>query len=70
MKKSVKILSVVLALVIVLGCFAACGGDKGETKTTLVMATNAAFPPTNMLKAANSLVSTLRLLPQLLKSSV
>ena len=45
MKKSVKILSVVLALVIVLGCFAACGGDKGETKTTLVMATNAAFPP-------------------------
>lgn len=45
MKKSVKILSVVLALVIVVGCFAACGGDKGETKTTLVMATNAAFPP-------------------------
>lgn len=31
MKKSVKILSVILALVIVLGCFAACGGNKEET---------------------------------------
>ena len=31
MKKSVKILSVILALVIVIGCFAACGGDKEET---------------------------------------
>ena len=31
MKKSVKILSVVLALVIVLGCFAACGGEKEDT---------------------------------------
>ena len=32
MKKSVKILSVVLALVIVLGCFAACGGgEKADT---------------------------------------
>lgn len=30
MKKSVKILSVVLALVIVMGCFAACGGKKDE----------------------------------------
>ncbi len=33
MKKSVKILSVVLALVIVIGCFAACGGnDDTETE--------------------------------------
>lgn len=32
MKKSVKILSVVLALVIVIGCFAACGGgEKADT---------------------------------------
>ena len=31
MKKSVKILSIVLALVIVIGCFAACGGNKEET---------------------------------------
>ena len=32
MKKSVKILSVVLALVIVVGCFAACGGgEKADT---------------------------------------
>ncbi len=30
MKKSVKILSVVLALVIVLGCFAACGGKENK----------------------------------------
>ena len=46
MKKSVKILSVVLALVLIVGCFAACGGNKDdETKKTLVMATNAAFPP-------------------------
>ncbi len=34
MKKSVKILSVVLALVIVIGCFAACGGKKEETQPT------------------------------------
>ena len=46
MKKSVKILSVALALVLIVGCFAACGGNKDdETKKTLVMATNAAFPP-------------------------
>ncbi|MBO5332680.1 MAG: transporter substrate-binding domain-containing protein [Clostridia bacterium] len=47
MKKSVKILSIVLALVIVIGCFAACGGKeepKDESKV-LVMATNATFPP-------------------------
>lgn len=31
MKKSVKILSVVLALVLIVGCFAACGGDKADT---------------------------------------
>ena len=34
MKKSVKILSVLLALVIVIGCFAACGGKKGEETQT------------------------------------
>ena len=46
MKKSVKILSVILALVIVIGCFAACGGNKeDEGKKVLVMATNAEFPP-------------------------
>ncbi len=33
MKKSVKNLSVILALVIVIGCFAACGGDKKEEST-------------------------------------
>ncbi len=47
MKKSVKILSIVLALVIVIGCFAACGGkeEPKDEKKVLVMATNAAFPP-------------------------
>lgn len=30
MKKSVKILSVVLALVLIVGCFAACGGKEDE----------------------------------------
>ncbi len=30
MKKSVKILSVILALVIVIGCFAACGGNDDD----------------------------------------
>lgn len=33
MKKSVKILSVILALVIVIGCFAACGGNKDDENT-------------------------------------
>ena len=47
MKKSVKILSIVLALVIVIGCFAACGGkeEPKEEKKVLTMATNAEFPP-------------------------
>lgn len=48
MKKTVKILSVVLALILVIGCFAACGKKeekKTEEKKTLVMATNAEFPP-------------------------
>ena len=31
MKKSVKILSVVFALVLIVSCFAACGGDKADT---------------------------------------
>lgn len=30
MKKVIKILSVVLALVLIVGCFAACGGDKED----------------------------------------
>ncbi len=36
MKKSVKILSVILALVIVVGCFAACGGNDDKTPTAKV----------------------------------
>ena len=31
MKKSVKILSIVFALVLMVSCFAACGGDKADT---------------------------------------
>lgn len=33
MKTALKILSVVMALALVVGCFAACGGDGDETKT-------------------------------------
>ncbi|MBR2953071.1 MAG: transporter substrate-binding domain-containing protein [Clostridia bacterium] len=40
MKKSVKILSVVLALVIVIGCFAACGGNKEEAGIKIGVQTN------------------------------
>ena len=59
MKKSVKILSIVLALVIVIGCFAACGGKeepKDETKV-LVMATNAAFPPYEYVEGGEFVVN-------------
>ncbi len=45
MKKMVKVLSVVLALVLIVGCFAACGGKEEEKENVLVMATNAEFPP-------------------------
>lgn len=48
MKKSFKIISVVLALVLVIGCFAACQKDdetEEPQKEVLVMATNAEFPP-------------------------
>lgn len=43
MKKSLKVLAVVLAVVLMGSVFAACG-KKAETKK-LVMATNASFPP-------------------------
>ncbi|MBQ5996114.1 MAG: transporter substrate-binding domain-containing protein [Clostridia bacterium] len=51
MKKTFKILAAVLALVMVLAAFAACGSTENEPaqteaqKETLVMATNAEFPP-------------------------
>lgn len=54
MKKSVKILSLILALAMVLVCFAACGKEEtpdadtpseNEQKPVLTMATNAEFPP-------------------------
>lgn len=49
MKKSVKIIAAVMALALIIGVFAACGKKeeekKNEVKETLVMATNAAFPP-------------------------
>ncbi len=38
-----KILALTLALLMIITCFAACGGKKDDNK--LVMATNAAFPP-------------------------
>lgn len=45
-----KILALVLALVLCLGCFAACGGNDADTndgteKEVLTMCTNATFPP-------------------------
>ncbi len=43
MKKITKIVLVVMALVLVMGCFASCQTNKDDSK--LVMATNAAFPP-------------------------
>ncbi len=47
MKKSVKILSIVLALVIVIGCFAACGGkdDRKPVPTVVIKTAYAEFPP-------------------------
>ncbi len=44
MKKIVKIMSLVMALVLCLSLFAACGKEE-ETKEKLIMGTNAAFPP-------------------------
>ncbi len=44
MKKAIKVLAVVLAVVLMGSVFAACGNKKEETKK-LVMATNASFPP-------------------------
>lgn len=49
MKKSVKIIAAVMALALIISAFAACGKKEekknNEVKETLVMATNAAFPP-------------------------
>ena len=44
MKKTVKILAVIMAVVLIGAVFAACGKKQEETKK-LVMATNAEFPP-------------------------
>lgn len=44
MKKSLKVLSLVLAVVLMATAFAACGGNKDENNK-LIMATNATFPP-------------------------
>ncbi|MCL2697278.1 MAG: basic amino acid ABC transporter substrate-binding protein [Oscillospiraceae bacterium] len=40
-----RILSAILMLGLMLSLFAACSGGNGDSKETLVMATNAAFPP-------------------------
>ena len=48
MKTLKRIVIAVMALTLILGCFAGCANDTatgGETKDKLVMATNAAFPP-------------------------
>ena len=51
MKKSVKILSVVLALAAVITLFAACGSKEPEAKT-LTFGTNAEFPPFEFVTAS------------------
>jgi len=43
--KLTKILAVVLASLMAVTCLVACGTEKVEEDNTLVMATNAAFPP-------------------------
>lgn len=45
MKKMTKIISLVLAVVMLALCFGACGSEKEEVKPTLTMGTNATFPP-------------------------
>lgn len=45
MKKFISIALVLVLAVTMLAAFTACGTKQEETKTTLVMATNAAFPP-------------------------
>ena len=45
MKKLAKVLSLVMALVLCLALFSACGAEKDGEKEKLVMGTNAAFPP-------------------------
>ena len=49
MKKVMKALSLLVAGVLVLACFAGCAGQSGlaqiKEKGELVMLTNAAFPP-------------------------
>lgn len=48
--KITKILSVVLAALMVAVCFAACGEKADETSNVLTMATNAEFPPFEYLE--------------------
>lgn len=45
MKKTLKTLALVLAVVMSLCCLAACGGANTDTAKKLTMATNAEFPP-------------------------
>ena len=51
MKKFSKYLALALALVLCVSCLAACGGKKGATveEGKLIMSTNAAFPPYEMV---------------------
>lgn len=49
MKKSIKLTSLILAVVMVVFCFAACSA-KEETSDVLTMATNAEFPPFEYLE--------------------
>ena len=45
MKKSIKIISVIMSALIIVLAFSACSVKSDKQKTTLKMATNATFPP-------------------------
>ena len=57
MKKSTKILALVLALVLVVGAFAACGSETAEEGEKIVFGTNAEFPPFEFV-STNGVISS------------
>ena len=67
-----KLISLTLIVVMCLALLTACGGSKQMTveKDTLIMATNAEFPPMSSLRTTKWWVSTWRLPRPLLRSWV
>lgn len=58
MKKSVKVLALIMALALLTACFAGCGGSSAEKSdgNTLVMGTAAGFPPYEFVDDNNKVV--------------